>query len=157
MNEYYIKEVGINDYDCSKISQIIYNNFLYLKDIEYLKHTLDEISKLLNSEDFMGFFIYNSNNILIGYLIGEIMQLSDGRLICFISYFYVASKHRKKGLGKNLINKCIEKCKTLGLSFISLNANKTNTYIMNYYSKIGFVNDLILEIDDPYTILTLYI
>ena len=157
MNNCYIKETNKNNIGEINLSNTIYKNFLYLKDTKHLKHNINEIENLLQSENFLGFFAYDSKNLLIGYLIGEITLLNDGRLIFFITYFYVSSKHRKNGYGKLLLDKCVNRCRQKGLSFVSLTCNGNNNYIMNYYDRYGFVKDSILKKQKPYVILTLYL
>lgn len=135
---------------------VVYNNFLNLRKVANLKHTPEEIKRLLRSRRLFGFLVYD-NNVLVAYLMGEKMDLNDGRLVCYVSYLYVAKKYRKKGIGEQLVKLAIGKTKEYGISFLLLKCDTTNEQICQFYKKRGFVPDPILASGDRYDALTYYV
>ena len=156
MTAYYINSKYV--LNIASFSQIVSNNFLYLKEVIGLNHNIEEINRLLNSDSFMGYFIYKDSietKNLVGYLIGEYISLNDGRYVYFINYFYMSSKHRSKGLGTQLMNYCIKQCtEKKGIKFIMLYCNSENNTIVNYYKKFGFIKDINMN-EPEYTDLSL--
>jgi len=137
-------------------TDVIYNNFLNLRRNKDLKHTKTEISRLLVSQKMYGFLIYN-NAILIGYLVGEMLNLNDGRLVYYINYLYVAKKYRKKGLGEQLVKLALRKSENIGLSFVVLTCDTYNQHVCEFYKKRGFILDPILSKGAQYDVFTYYL
>jgi GNAT superfamily N-acetyltransferase len=136
-------------------SNIIFLNFPSLIPIKKLKHTRGEITRLLESDKMTGFLVYNKSGILIAYLIGELMQLNDGRLTFYISYLYVSKKYRKNGIAKKLLSIVVQKCKQVGILNITLTTNTENEGLYDFYLKWGFMPDPILRTYEKYDVLTL--
>jgi ribosomal protein S18 acetylase RimI-like enzyme len=135
---------------------VIYNNFLNLASDKSSKHTKEEIKRLLTSQNMFGFLLYNGK-ILVGYIIGEKINLSDGRLVNYITYLYVAKNYRTCGLGEQLVTLSITKTRNIGLSFIILKCDKFNNSICKFYSKRGFIPDPVLGNTGKHQILTYYL
>ena len=87
------KKITNGDY-LNNFADTIYNNFLNLKTHISLVHNITKISKLLTSDHLIGYTVEMDNKI-IGYLIGELMAIPDGRIVYYISYFYTSSKYLK--------------------------------------------------------------
>ncbi|ARF09047.1 acetyltransferase GNAT family protein [Catovirus CTV1] len=122
----------------------VFNNFSYLAKEEKLKHSFAEINKLLNSPKFKGFFI-KKNNHIIGYLLGEIMNLDDGRKVYYISYLYVSHLFRKHGFASKLLSIVIDLTKNLGLNAVMLICDTENNEVHDFYAKRGFMLDMKLR------------
>lgn len=134
----------------------IYDNFIYLKEQQNLMHNKQEIKRLLTDENMIGYMVYDGNYI-IAYLIGETKHLTDGRIVYYISYMYVAPKYRKHKIGSYLLKKVILDTKNRGLKFILLTYDVSNNKLLNFYTKFGFHRDPILKNNQQHDIFTLYL
>ena len=126
---------------------IVFECFNDLKIVDDTHHSHININKLLsNNINFCYISLDDDLRTINGYLIGEKKLLMDGRLVFFITYIYVASVDRNKGIGTTLIEKIILKCrKTYGINYIMLMC-RTESKINNFYLKLGFVQDPIIKL-----------
>lgn len=148
-----VKELNKHYKKKEQFVQIIFKNFLNLEN-KGVNHNKQEIRRILNSEHYYGFAIYDKE-FMIGYAISELMTLQDGRLCIYIYYLYVSSLYRKRGLGTTLI-KCIKlKAKQLGISFIVLSCERQNENNMRFYRRLGFEEDKFQEGVKGFTVFTL--
>ena len=152
-----VKEVTKLGEDIDAFVDVIYKNFINLAKYEELKHTEKEIKRLLKSANFLGLFVYNKKTHLVAYMLGEIMKLNDGRIVYYMSYFYVAKPYRVKGIGSQMMNMIIEKCKSRRISYIMLMCDTEDTAVHDFYLMRRFMPDPILRRYDRYDVLTLYI
>ena len=139
------------------LAKSIYNDFLYLSEYEELQHNLDEIVRLLTNDNFIGFFAFNQENKMIGYLVGEEKRLSDSRIVYYISYPLVKPEYRKHKIGKKLMNNAINMCSNTGYAFIILICDTENKVAMNFYHKYGFIPDPLIRRNDRHEVLCLYL
>lgn len=140
------------------LSQVVYRDFQYLSNNPDLGHNMDELNRLINNnENFAGLFAFNSKKKLIGYLVGEIKHLSDGRLVYYISYLFVNEKYRHKRIGSHLLELIINKCKSRGYSFIVLTCDTQDQKLINFYKKYGFNYDPILRNNSKHDVLSLFL
>jgi len=137
-------------------AKVIHNNFLYLRDFPNLQHSLSSILILLKSHNTISYLVYH-NKQLIGYLIGEMKHLEDGRLVFYISYVFVLKAYRSKGIGTQLINKIISDSKLKGIKFILLTCDSDDKRVFSYYLRIGFIEDPIYKSFDRHRVLTYYL
>lgn len=148
------KKVTNADY-LRDFSNTIHNNFLDLKGRSGLEHSIPGISRILKSDHCIGYTL-EIDNKTIGYLVGELIAIPDGRIVYYISYFYIASKYRGKGLGKALFEKCIKECYDQGFRFIMLLCNREKK-IYSFYKNNGFMEDPVQKSELPYVVLTKYL
>lgn len=134
----------------------IYNNFIDLANDGSVQHNKKEILRLLNCDDFIGFLVYN-NNILIGYLVGEIKTLQDSRIVYYISYIYVSTVYRGKKIGSRLIDLVIKECNDIGLKFVVLMCNTSDKMVTTFYKKKGFTLDPLLKRGNKHDVFVLYL
>lgn len=132
----------------NRLAKIIFLNFIKLMDQPNIKFSMDAIERLLVSNNLVGWFLLDNNDKIIGYLIGEIQRLQDGRLVYFISYFYISKIYRGKGLGKIMLLRCLKFIKDNNIPFTML-ITERDTVGYNLYKKIGFQNDPLIKIDNP--------
>jgi ribosomal protein S18 acetylase RimI-like enzyme len=130
-----------------KLSKLIYINFLYLQNEPGLKYTLDDIQETLKASNNISFFLTDSENKIVGYLIGIPKEISDGRFVYYISYFYIIEKYRGYGLGEKMLEYTINYIKKLNIKFIML-ITKKESVAYNLYTKYGFIKDPIIEIQN---------
>ena len=131
----------------------IYNNFIELSDYPQLKHTPIDIQKLLTSPNLI-MYTESKSGVMIGYTIGELMKLDDGRYVLFINYLYVGTKYRNNGLGTILLNKMIGYAKFKSMDAVMLIADTEDDKVMNFYLGKGFMYDQYLRRYDKYDVLT---
>ncbi len=79
------------------------------------------------------------NNILVGYAWIE-LRLDTVSLLptCFIVDIGVKKDYRKKGIGKQLMNKIYEIARKNNIKTINLLVDKRNINAVNFYKKAGF-------------------
>lgn len=132
----------------------IYKNFFYLSHYPELKHSISEINRLFRSSKMIAFFIYNGYRI-IGYVIGEIMRLNDGRLVLYLSYLYIAKKYRRHGFGSALLKQITHKAHRLKMDNVLLTCDTENKSILDFYLQKGFMYDPYLRKYSRYDVLSL--
>jgi ribosomal protein S18 acetylase RimI-like enzyme len=139
-------------------AQTIYNNFKHLACIPQLQHSMEEIVRLLSDDSFFGFTVINScSNNIVGYLIGELKNLDDGRYVCYISYIYVAQKFRNLKVGSYLIDKVKKLCSDSGIQFLLLTCDSNDERVYTFYKTKGFVQDPIIPGVASHTVLVYYL
>lgn len=166
MPKFIIKEVERLTKDINFFADIVYKNFLHLSRYPKLKHNKKEIVRLLQSYDMVSYFVYNAENVLIAYLIGERKTLDDGRYVFYISYLYVAKRYRKHGIGGKLIDR-IKKKFQMSTSAGNINDSSIHNIVLTcdtrnketclFYRKRGFMPDPTYRTFDEYDVYTAYI
>ena len=99
---------------------------------EYCKEFLDLINK---RDNFL--FIAEENKELLGVINGRIIKYGVLRW-AEIDILYVLKKFRKKGVGKELINKSQKYAREKKCKKIKLEVNKNNKNALRTYEKEGF-------------------
>ncbi len=138
------------------LADIIFNNFSYLTEFPSLSHNKKEIIKILKLDENLCFFIYD-NDKLVAYLVGDFKTLNDKRYVYYISYFYVMEAYRGNGLGGQILQMVINKCKKVGVPFIILTCDTYDTKVVNFYKKYGFSKDPVLGTNDRHNVFCLYL
>ncbi len=148
------KFTKLNNID--KLSKIIFFNFIELQNQPDIEFSINDIRNTLASNNLLGWFLLNNNNNIVGYLIGNIKDMGDGRLVYYISYFYIMPKFQNNGFGTKMLLMCIDYIKKININFIML-ISKINTPAYNLYKKLGFVLDPLRKINNNnYKILLFY-
>lgn len=136
----------------NKLDNMIYSSFKKLEEHPKLKHTKQEIYKLLNSRN-VKLYLYILNNKISGYLLGEIMKLSDGRNVFFITYLYTAVRHRNKGIASLLLDIVDKFVDDNELSGIMLITDTEDIKVFDWYLKKGFMQDNYLRNYERYDVM----
>lgn len=82
------------------------------------------IYKVIEKDTDLGYIAFYANNI------------KDK--IAFISQICVSENSTNRGIGRLLIDKCIEECKKKKFLLIQLSVYKQNESAINFYKKMGF-------------------
>jgi ribosomal protein S18 acetylase RimI-like enzyme len=139
INSIYFSKVNVNPF-----IDLIYNNFINLSKYPSLKHTKHDINKLLKSPGMRGYVTTVKNNKLLGYLIGEVIQLADRRKVFYISYLYIAKRFRNKKIGSKLMDTVISTFRSK-YDGIMLTCDTDDLKVFEFYQKKGFMLDLMLR------------
>lgn len=131
----------------------IYNNFIELTNYPQLKHTPEELYRLLTSPNMIMYTIAK-DNVMIAYVVGELMHLDDQRYVLFINYLYVGKKYRRNGLGSILMNKMIGYAGFKSMDAVTLICDTEDSKVLNFYLNKGFMYDPFLRRYDKYDVLT---
>ena len=70
------------------LAQIIYKNFIYLKDYPELNHNIEGITTTLQSDNVHIYLVYEGKE-LVGYSIGEVTVLQDFKTVYYLHYIYI--------------------------------------------------------------------
>ena len=152
-----IKETCAIKGNLVQISDMIYDHFIDLSQYPELKHSVREIFMLIQKDDFKGFFVYNQQNRLVGYLVGEIIITDDGRRTFYISYLYTTPAYRNKGIATSLINIVINNCiNRYGINFVTLTCDSRHSKTYQFYHKLAFKEDHNIKTIEPFVVLTNY-
>lgn len=123
---------------------IIYKNFQYISNESHLNHTKHEIGRILSSPNLYGLLAYHEGKI-IGYMVGEFMNLNDGRNVYYISYFYVIKKYRGMKIGSRMMENIMIMVKKVGREYIVLTCDTRNKELVGFYKRFGFMKDILLQ------------
>jgi len=139
-----------------RLSKIIFINFFHLQGQPDINFSIDDIYSTLKSDKLLGWFLLNSKNKIVGYMIGETKELADGRYIYYLSYFYIVEKYRSKGIGYQMMLNMINYISSINIRFILLTSEvKSNGFKL--YKKIGFSDDPVIKLNNPdFTVLLYY-
>ena len=130
-----------------RLSKIIYFNFIYLEDEPDINFSIDNIRETLSAPDILGWFLLNDNNKIVGYLLGNLKELPDGRYVYYISYFYIIKTLRNQGIGTKMLLSSINYVKNINVPFVML-ISKINSSSYTLYNKIGFIRDPIIKLNN---------
>lgn len=130
-----------------KLAKIIFLNFIELQNQQDIDFSFESINNILNSPNLLGWFLMDNDNKIIGYLIGNIKELIDGRNVFFIDYFYIVQKYRHLGLGTKMLLISINHITNINIKYIML-LTKFNSNAWNMYLKYGFVEDPIIKLNN---------
>jgi ribosomal protein S18 acetylase RimI-like enzyme len=140
----------------NRLAKIIFFNFIELQNEPDIVFNINDITSTLSSNNLLGWFLLNDNGKIIGYIIGELKDLTDGRYVYYISYFYLIHEYRSKGLGFKMMLMCIEYIKSTGIPYIMLISN-IHSKAFELYQSLGFGFDPLIKINNPnYAVLLLY-
>ena len=91
-------------------------------------------------------FLAKEGNDTVGMIGALFENKSRKRHISTIVWFYVAKEHRKKGIGKKLIDSIINEIKQKSwIKKIALMVNEPQVSAKSMYEKVGFLNTGILK------------
>lgn len=82
------------------------------------------------------FFVFEEKEKIVGY-VGLQTVLDEG----YITNIAVSSAHRRKGIGKSLLNTLDKLAEELSLSFISLEVRESNLSAIELYTGAGYLSD----------------
>ncbi len=145
MQLYIINNQQLANFNLSYMTDTIYDNFKDLAIDTNLKHTKEEIYRVLKTNQSQVYLILDENNIITAYLIGEIITINDGRKILYITYLFTAPRFRKLGLASKLIDTAQNIVANNNLDGIMLTCDTHNESVYNFYLKKGFMPDLVLR------------
>lgn len=139
-----------------RLAKIIFFNFIELQNEQDIVFNIDDITSTLKSNNLLGWFLLDDNGKIIGYIVGELKELTDGRYVYYISYFYLIHKYRSMGLGYKMMLICLNYITSINVPFIMLISN-VHSNAFKLYKKLGFGFDPIIKINNPnYAVLLLY-
>lgn len=123
---------------------IVYKNFMHISQNKSLNHNINEITRLVNSNNFVG-YLAKLDKKIIAYLLGEIISLNDGRKVFYINYLYVSQYFRNSGIASDILKKAINFSKNSKLNAVMLTCDTYNNKLHNFYLKRGFMLDMVLR------------
>ncbi len=139
----------------NRLAKIIFFNFIELQNEPDIVFNINDITTTLASNNLLGWFLLDDNGKIIGYIIGELKELTDGRYVYYISYFYLIEQYRSKGLGYKLLLMCIEYIKSINVQYIMLISN-IHSNAFKLYKSLGFNYDPLIKINNPNYVVLLY-
>lgn len=139
-----------------KLSKIIFFNFIELQNQPDIQFSVKDISDSLASENVLGWFLLDNDNKIVGYLIGNIKDINDGRVVYYIGYFYIIQKYRNYGLGKKMLLTALDYVTTINIKFVML-MSKKDSKAYEMYRKYGFMIDPLIKLNNRnYNVLLYY-
>lgn len=149
---YEVSKTKLKNSDLNNLINTIYINFYDLSKYPELKHSKKDITDLLLSDNIQVYF-YIVKKKIAGYMIGDIMDLNDGRKVFYITYIFTAKQFRRNGIASKLLDYIQDKVNVYNLDGIMLTCNSENTKVYDFYLNKGFMPDLLLRRYTKYEIL----
>ncbi len=142
--------------NADRLAKIIYINFIELQNQPDISFSMQDITSCLTSSSFLGWLLLNDKGVIIGYMVGEMKDIGDGRFVYYLSYFYIVKKYRSKGLGLKMMLNCISYIQSINIRFILLISN-VNSKAFKLYTSLGFIPDPVIKLNNPnYAVLIYY-
>lgn len=105
----------------------------YVKKYEHFDaETMRQFNEALAGGNSFGAY---EDGLLVGLLIAEARRWNNS---LWVHEFHVAETHRRRGIGKCLIERATEKAKSEGLRIIVCETQNTNTDAIKTYRRLGF-------------------
>jgi len=137
-----------------KLTKIIFTNLIDYVNLGITIFNYDYIKYNLSQPDLLGWFLLDNDNNIVGYIIGNVKRISDGRLTYFINYIYILEKYQGYGLSNELLEIVIKYTEENNINFIMTLCLKNDLY---KYAKFGFIKDPIETLNnDNFIIITRY-
>ena len=131
-----IKEVQ-NIKDANKcdelLTQLILDERQYNDDIDEDTIITNHFNNLINNENIILLAYYLGEEI-VGYIL---IRKTDKRTF-LLDGLFVIEEYRNQGIGKELLNEAIKRCKKLNAKYIDINVIKKNEVAVNMYKKLNF-------------------
>lgn len=80
-----------------------------------------------------------------GEIVGTCMAGYEGHR-GWINYLAVAPEHQRQGIARKLIEVAEEKLKAIGCPKINLQVRETNTGVITFYQKLGYIIDPVVSL-----------
>ncbi len=126
----------LNKDDILYIKKLIISEGLNYRNLLNMGWSFDQISNQLHKGVNLSFGAFH-NDSLISFIIGDLLDIE--KIAEYeILLIYVCKRYRKKGIGKNLLNKISENKKYL--KKIYLEVSKNNYEGISFYKKMNFKN-----------------
>jgi ribosomal protein S18 acetylase RimI-like enzyme len=152
MSIYIVSQNQKATHDLVVFGQTIFNNFRELVQYPKLKHNMKEIMRVIKSpRSIIMFKMYKGK--IIGYVLGEIMNLNDGRNVFYITYIFTSPHFRGKGIASELMKTVSNIVEQQSLDGILLTCDSEDTEVYSFYEKRGFMPDLNLRTYDKFEVL----
>ena len=136
-----------------KLANIIFLHFIEYADMNISLFSFNMIKYNLSHKNLLGWFLLDNDDNIVGYILGNVKTLVDGRTVYFISYLYIIEKYQNYGLSTQLLEIALEYIKTQNVPFVMTLCNKE---ILNKYKLLGFIEDPIEKLDNPNFIIVTY-
>ncbi len=89
----------------------------------------------MNDNPFSFLFVEELDGVIAGYLDYWIMY--ENAQLCNIG---VRTEYKRRGIGRKLLNYCIEQAQIAGCEYLSLEVRKSNTPAIRLYESAGFID-----------------
>lgn len=152
MSIYIVSQDQKSNHDLICFGNTIFHNFKELAQYPKLKHNINEIMRVIKSpRSVIMFKMYKGK--IIGYLLGEIMNLNDGRNVFYITYIFTSPHFRGKGIASDLMKTVSNIVEQQALDGILLTCDSEDQEVFSFYEKRGFMPDLVLRTYDKFEVL----
>lgn len=116
----------------------------------YPRHALDFDVSMHSSKNYQAFLKVETNFMFVAEEDGEIVGVAQGSIVgasglARLSWIGVKPDHQNKGVGKALLEKVIEHCRSKGCHKITLYTLPVLVPAINLYLKSGFVPEAFLR------------
>lgn len=147
MNSENIKIKLATKYDVDQILNIIYQKCVWLKENNIDQWDIENYIKIYNKKYFLNMindeklFIAQLDNIVIGVFLLKSTDVEYWENKTDLAFYihHLATKNGFKGLGKIIIDFCIEYSKNNKKDYLRLDCKSDNKKLNNYYEKMGFL------------------
>ncbi|MCR2821045.1 GNAT family N-acetyltransferase [Lederbergia panacisoli] len=130
------KRITINELDlCSKLYISVFNQAPWF-DEWTLKSASERLMGILKHPEFWGVGLYDSNDQLLGFLMGYSEPWWDGKHFQVVE-MCVKTEEQGKGIGSNLLSALEDYCKDCGVKRVYL-LTGSGGQAENFYIKNGF-------------------
>lgn len=153
MSIYKIQQTDIQNKKLDIFTDVIYTSFVHLKKYTQLKHSRYEIKRLLKSQNTHIYLILVEGGIA-SYLISQVLELDDGRIVMFINYIFTSDKFRNQGFASTLLDEAEQYAKKNKYNYMMLTCDTNKKSVYDFYLKKGYMPDLILRTYDRFEILS---
>ena len=116
------------------------NRFCHLLDLteEVLNHKQKQFRSAVEDEGEVLFTWRHEGDKIVGYIWGIIKRPIDTRRIGQINELVVTTSHKRKGIGRQLFQSCIEWFRSQNVQRVEVNFNVQNPEASAFWTQMGF-------------------
>jgi ribosomal protein S18 acetylase RimI-like enzyme len=145
MKYHILTHKDLKNNELSKLTDLIYNNFIELKEDHKLMHTKEKISETLHSDDVLIIVALNEQKKIVGFIVSQLMELDDRRKVLFVNYISVAESLRKTGMGTEMMDMLEAEGYKYKCNGIMLIFDTYNPVLVRFYENRGYMLDINLR------------
>ena len=145
-----IKLVKVFTTEMEALKQYIEELYRHDEDYDSMVNIEEGVKSLLKNEQLATPFFIKTGEERVGYVIlTRYHSVEKGGLTVYIDELYVENRMRRRGVGKQILNKVFEQARSMGAKTVWAQAEPYNTAAQQFFRSNGFQPNHYLNFERP--------